>query len=91
MFKFVFPLSYKYSANYRMIASLMASPSFMLYVYTISFEDAFTRSKPCSYQLELVQCFVPRKNCGEKNTTKLYQEYPQTLGTQALARFSIVP
>ena len=32
MLKFVFPLSCKYSANYRVIASLMAPPSFVLYI-----------------------------------------------------------
>ena len=44
MLKFVFPLCYKYSIKYHVIASLMAPPSFVLYVYTISFVGTFARS-----------------------------------------------
>ena len=54
MLKIVFPLSYKYSTKYRVIASLMAPPSFVLCLYTISFIGAFTGMEPCPYKLELV-------------------------------------
>ena len=91
MLKFVFPLSYKYSAKYRVIASLMAPPSFVLYVYTISFVGAFPLSIMITLSISARIGSVSHKSCGEQNTPKLYQEYPRALGPSALARFSIVP
>ena len=90
MLNFVFPLFYRYSAKYCVIASLMASPSF---VYTISFVGGFTRSITItlSVSARTGSMFRSSQTMWRTKHAKTISVISSSFRSSALARFSVEP